>query len=244
MNVYSVPYEMTSPQWAQAFALGHPSARIVADNRLRAGPVAMFGSPVRWSLLEEARAQGHDWFYGDHGYFKRGEYFRCTRGRLQVDVRAAAKHALPRRWEQLRLQPGRRRHSGSHVLLCLQSDVHFRLRGIPSWPSEVAAEIARHTGRPLLVRTKAARHPLRVDLHRAHVVVTHSSMCAVHAVLAGVPCITLDPEAVGAAFGSTSLADIEAPRWPLDRDALLWALAEHQWTLDEYRRGVAWRNMQ
>jgi len=40
------------------------------------------------------------------------------------------------------------------------------------------------------------------------------------------------------------LADIESPHWPLNRDPLLWALAEHQWTLDEYRRGVAWRNMQ
>lgn len=244
MNVYSVPHEMTSPQWAEAFAIGHPSARIVSDDRLRAGPVAMFGSPARWALLKEAIAQGHDWFYGDHAYFKRGEYFRCTRGRFQLDVRRAARDALPRRWEQLRIQPGRRRQNGAHVLLCLQSDVHYRLRGIPSWPSDVAAEIARQTDRSVMVRTKATTRPFRIDLWRAHVVVTYSSMCAVQAVLAGVPCIVLDPEAVGAAFGSTTLADIETPRWPLDRDALLWALAEHQWTFEEYRRGVAWRNMQ
>jgi hypothetical protein len=244
VNVYSVPHELTSPQWAAAFAAGHPSARIVADDRLRAGPLALFGSPVRWALLEQARAAGHDWFYGDHAYFRRGEFFRCTRGRLQLDVRAAARDARPRRWEQLRVQTGRRRTAGSHVLLCLQSDAHFRLRRIPSWPSDIAAEIARHTDRPVLVRTKATTRPLRVDLWRSHVVITHSSMCAVHAVLAGVPCIALDPDSVGAAFGSTSLQDIESPHWPLNREPLLWALAEHQWTLDEYRRGVAWRNMQ
>jgi hypothetical protein len=244
VNVYSVAHEMTSPLWGAAFAAGHPAARLVTDDRLRAGPLAMFGSPARWPLLEEARAQGQDWFYGDHGYFRRGEYYRCTRGRFQVDARAAVKSATPRRWEQLRIVPGRRRHSGSHVLLCLQSDMHYRLRGIPSWPSDVAAEIARHTGRSVMVRTKATGHSLRIDLQRAHVVVTYSSMCAVHAVLAGVPCIVLDPESAAAPFGSARLADIENPRWPHDRDALLWALAEHQWTLDEYRRGVAWRSMQ
>lgn len=244
MNVYSVPHEMTSPLWAQAFALGHPAARVVEDDRLRAGPIAMFGSPARWAVLQEAIAQGQDWFYGDHAYFKRHEYYRCTHRRYQIDVKEAARTASPRRWEQLRVPVGRRRHSGSHVLLCLQSDAHFRMQGIPSWPSEIAAEIPKHTDRPVIVRTKATGHALRVDLWRAHVVVTYSSMCAVHAVLAGVPCIVLDPRSVGAAFGSTDLSEIENPRWPLNRDPLLWALAEHQWTPEEYRRGIAWRGMQ
>jgi hypothetical protein len=244
MNVHDAPGEMTSPIWAAAFAAGCPGSRIVSDSKLRPGPLAMFGSPARWDLLEAARAAGADWFYGDHAYFGRHEFYRCTRGRLQLDVRAAACSSLPRRWEQLRLRPAHRRRAGGHVLLCLQSDVHFRLRGIPSWPSDTAAELARYTDRPVLVRTKGCGRPLRIDIQRAHVVVTHSSMCAVHAVVAGVPCITLDPTAVGAAFGSTTLAEVENPRWPYDREALLWALAEHQWTLDEYRRGVAWRQMQ
>lgn len=244
MNVYAVPGEMTSPRWAEAFAEGCPGSRLRSDARRGAGPAAMFGSPHRWELLKEIQAAGETWFYGDHAYFGRGEYYRCTRGRLQLDTRAAARHAGPRRWEQLRLRPGRRQRRGEHVLLCLQSDVHFRLRGVPNWPAEVAAELARHTDREVRVRTKASTAPLRLDLERAHVVVTHSSMTAVHGVLAGVPCVVLDPESAAAPFGSIRLDEIENPRWPHDRDALLWALAENQWTLDEYRRGVAWKGLQ
>src|SRR5215510_15777539 len=55
---YAVPGERSSPKWARAFSIGC-NGRATNVNELQPGPVALFGSPSRHDLLQQAIAQGH-----------------------------------------------------------------------------------------------------------------------------------------------------------------------------------------
>ena len=104
------------------------------------------------------------------------------------------------------------------------------------WLAQVCAEIAMHTDRPIVVKPKGQGH-IAESLEDCWCVVTHSSNCAVDALLMGVPVITLGESA--AETMSWCFEDIEKPHWP-DRTWFFEALANHQWNLDEMRSGECW----
>lgn len=239
---YAVASEKTSPRFATAFAQGC-GGPIEWNDHLRTGAVALFGSPLRWSLLQYAIASLRTWFYADHAYIGRAKYFRITRNAYQHDGRGAAK---PGRFLAFRKQVQPWRSDGRHILICPNSATYFGLFGLDvhAWVKDVTATLALHTDRPVKVRWKGQEGPIELDLLNCWAVVTFSSASAIDATLAGVPQFTLADFAAARRMGSTDLSQIERPERPDDREPFLWNLADNQWTLDEIRSGLAWRTLQ
>lgn len=233
---YVVPRENTSPRWGACFAAGCGGA-LEAGEVLHPGPVAMFGSPARWDILTAARAEGRTWYYGDHGYFGRGQHYRCTRNAWQHDGSGTAG---PARFESfgLRIQPWR--GPGRDVLVCPPGPVFAALHGFDAdaWLAELLGRLRARTGRRLRVRRKGDPQPLEQALRTAHCVVTYMSNVAVEALVAGVPVVCLGPCAAATLGGTVD--DIDNPPRPPGRDQFLFNLAANQWTLDEMARGELW----
>jgi len=240
---YYVPTEATSPKFAYAFAKGC-GGQITDDiGYLFDGPVAAFGSPPVWPLLDRARAQGRDVYFGDHGYFGRKKFYRIAKNAFQHDGRTPA---TPQRFEafERRVQPWRR--TGDYVLVCPNSAIYFKLHGqnIDEWLITVRETVAKHTDRPIKIRWKTTAIPIEEDLAHAWAVVVFSSACAIDALIAGVPCFTTAPFAATARMGLSDLSQIESPYYPDDREPFLWSLADHQWSIQEIFSGAAWRTLE
>jgi hypothetical protein len=235
-------HELTSPQWARSFAKGC-NARVIEDDDLQPGNVALFGSPDRWELLKRARSEGRTWYYGDHAYFGRREYYRITRGGWQLTDLSGAGDV--ERFERLGVRVRDRWHkAGRYILLCPNSPAYFQLHGldVQQWIQDTTAELRRHTDREIRVRFKNSVGDLEFDVRHAWAVVVFTSVCGVHAAIAGVPCFATEP-CTSRAFGSGDLARIERPVYPDNRYEMACVLAANQWTLHEMAGGHAWRHL-
>lgn len=228
--------------FAQAWADGC-GCQISDGDELRPGRVALFGSPQRWQLLERARAEGRDWFYGDHAYFRRREYYRVTRGALQLADLSG--EGDPQRFELLdwRIRATWRKQ-GSYILLCPNSPTYFELHGltVQQWIRETTEQLRRHTDREIRVRFKTSANDFEFEVRWAWAVVAYTSVAGVLAALQGVPCFATEPCA-SQAFGSGDLSLIERPVRPDNRFEMASVLAANQWTLREIARGQAWRHL-
>lgn len=230
----------TAPKWSTAFAKGC-GGRVTSPPFDRGVPFAFWGQPRLWRQFVSARATCPAWYYGDHAFFGRGRFYRCAKGQLQF--RGESGNDDPARFRAFGIPVRDWRSIGSHVLLCPNSEAFFALQGMAAgqWISETTAQIRQHTDRPIKIRWKseAAERPLEQDLTDCWAVVTFVSNAAVVAVLAGVPafCTT---DCAGATMGSRALAAIEQPAMPEGRERWAARLANHQWTLDEMRRGALW----
>lgn len=226
--------------WAKAFAKGNGAAVCTADV-LEPGAVALFGSPQRWRLLAQARAEGRTWWYGDHAYFGRREYFRITRNAWQHDCRGRGDLA---RLELLGVRERGWRKTGRNVLLCPNSPQFFALHGMDceQWIRETSQQLAAHTDREIRVRFKNSARVLEDELRDAWAVVVFTSVCGVHAALQGVPSFAT-ADCASRAFGSGDLSLIETPPRPDNRYEMASVLAANQWTLHEMARGQAWREL-
>lgn len=239
---YYAPDEFSSPKFAFAFARGC-DGEITDETELFDGPVALFGTPSRWDLLRQAQADGRDWYYGDHGYFVRRQYYRVTKNSYQHDGLGAAS---PDRFSKLRRPVMPWRSSGSHVLVCPNSAVYCGLHGfdVEDWLATVHRTLRAHTDREIRLRWKTTQTPIAYDLVDCWAVVVFSSAAALDALCAGVPVFVVAPFAAGYRMGLDDLTRIEAPVYPDDREPFLWKLAEQQWTLPEIFKGDAWRALQ
>lgn len=234
----------TAPKWSAAFARGCGASWALYAGRDVVGDagLACFGHPSLEPLLFDLKRRGVPFYYGDHAYFGRGRFYRCTKNAWQhaglegdVDRARFASFGIPvRDW----------RSRGSHIVIAPNSQPFLERHGAPGWVEQTMAELRRLTDRPLRLRWKkdAELRPLSDDLVGAWALVTFTSNAAVEAILAGIPAICTAPCA-GASMGGTSLQAIEAPLMPEGR--LEWAqrLANNQWTLEEMAAGQAWRAM-
>jgi hypothetical protein len=208
---------------------------------LQPGPVALFGSLHRWPLLQQAIKTRREWFYGDHGYFGRREYYRITRNAYQHDGTGLAG---PERFHSFHRPVQPWRTTGQHVLVCPNSAGYFALFGlhVDKWITEVMQQLRAATDRPIRLRWKQYAGPsIKHDLADCWAVVTYSSAAALDALIAGVPVFSLAPFSAAHRMGSSDLSQIEVPTYPEDRKQFLWNLADQQWTLDEISSGLAWR---
>jgi len=240
---YYEPSEMTSPKLAYAFAKGCKGT-ITDEKELFPGPVALFGSPALWPVLREAQRQNRIWHYADHGYWRKGVYYRITTNAYQHD---GIGDATPTRFLNHRRPVQPWRSTGSHIVICPNSAIHFELHGsnVDTWLRDVQSQLRQHTDREIRVRWKTDRRvkPLSEDLVDAWAVVVYSSASAIEALIAGVPVFTLAPFAASVRMGLSDLSQIEHPYLPDDREPFLWNLADHQWTINEIFDGVAWRTL-
>lgn len=216
---------------------------------LEPGPAAFYGVRPPWKRLwDAARREGREWWYVDNAYFDRARerYFRVTRNGLQVEP----SHGLhspygAKRLRDLGVAVRDWRSSGSHVVVCPQSEEFLRTVAEYSgdWTADTVAALRSSTDREIRVRGKREPRPLAADLRGAWALVTHMSCAAVEALLAGIPVFVTGRCAAGL-LGSSDLSRIESPL--LAEGRLEWAryLAANQWTLEELRSGEAWRHLQ
>jgi hypothetical protein len=197
--------------------------------------------PTTQRVLAECRVRDLPFWHLDsawiHPVDTTQRYYRLTRNGCAPTLRLG--HSLERAQTiGVKLKPWRT--SGDHVLVCRQgqsSGKQWRLNP-NAWNDAMIGRLAKLTDRPIRIREKVEREhrPLAADLDGAWAVVTHTSTCAVQAVIAGIP-VFCAPENAAAAVGCSDLTRIEDPHMP-ERENWLAALAWGQWTIDELRAGL------
>lgn len=235
LSVYTVPFELTSPRFARAFAAG--CGGVIKDYRdCPDGPWSGFGSPHNWDMMQSCIKAGFDFWMGDHAYFGRHKYYKVTRNAYQHSGIGEPD------FDRLRLffAEAARWKKGGNIILCPQSANHLERFGAPDWLEETKKELRKYTDRKIIVRYKQDRKPLGVDLQSAWAVVTHSSASAVHAIMHGVPAFCT-AQCAASSMSLSDLAKIETPYYPDGRMEWAAVLAANQWTLEEIKRGDCWR---
>jgi hypothetical protein len=176
-------------------------------------------------LWEQAKREGRNVYYLDNSYFDscREQYFRVARNRLQHSGRGISDG---RRLKSLGIVLHPYRSGGDYALVCAQSDEFMAtVAGVPNWLGAVIAKL-ENSSEQYVVRRKGEQRPFLEDLSRARRVITWSSAAAVMALIHGVK---VECSENCAAYGV------------MDRQKWVEVLADQQWTLDEMKRGDAWR---
>lgn len=187
---------------------------------------------------KEVRRFNRPFYYMDNSFFDetRGTHFRIAKGQLQgVDF---ARPTDGKRFDALGIEMRPWKQGGQHIVVCPQSDSF--MRDLVCYPGDWLQDTLQHLNeffphRTVVVRDWqrdkiAAMRSLPKDLDEAVMLYTHSSMAAVTALIHGVPSNTA---ATHVLHGKTN---------PLiDRRSVLAPLADAQWTIEEIRRGDAWR---
>lgn len=248
VTCYAERQKSKSVRLIEAFAAGC-GGRVsdVGARELAPGPAAFYGVRASFAhLIDQARADGRDWWLIDNSYFDvaRERQFRITRNAMQCDgLQACWSGKGAARLAALGITVKPWRENGDHVLICPQSAEYMALVGWSgSWIESVSAELRRHTSRPLRIRGKRDERPLAEDLRGAWALVTHSSAAAVEALLAGVP-VLCTGRCVGRWMGTGDLSLVEDPPMPERREEWAAVLAENQWSEAEMRDGTAWGDL-
>jgi len=213
------------------------------------------------SLVRQSEKKGIPWYHVNNSYFlpTRETYFLISKNnyhlsRDRIDMVDADRFNS----FDLTLKPWR---EGKYIIITLQSDEYFRLRGINKyqWVKSIKKECRKYAlDKPIIVRDKPAINrrtllpknsniePLSQLLRSAHALVCLTSNSTVDALLMGVPIFCLDNEAAAAQFGvSQRLKNIGNPD-RIYRNNFLCCLANNQFTEDEMRGGyvakqLGWR---
>ena len=240
LTLYPVPGKEKSKLICNAFAAGAP--------RHATGAV-FFGTEGVMQAFR--RAQQGTWFYIDNSYFDphRGIYFRVAKNALQVDP--TGKTSTGERFAKLGITVKDWRHKpDGKIIVIPQSDDFMKstLGRKGDWLRETVEKLnawgygPRVRVRPWLRDKKTAYVELHKDLDDAALVVTWSSASAITALYEGIPAISES----GAAYALTGPLTSERVAQPLmpsleDRTRFLQILADNQFTLEEFKNGVAWR---
>lgn len=209
-------------------------------------------------VFDRQRDNNLPWIYIDNGYFKprisqyeagdKKPFYRATYNALQMNKII---DTTEERWERLGLELNEPKPRGDEILFCPPHDLFCRLvLGIDNhlqYRDRCMALLQQYTDRPINVRVKPRwaeeePPPLVEDFAKAHIVVTVLSNVAVEAILYGLPVLLLDDRSAAHPL-TTQVENIETPylwTYPMAYD---WAcnLANHQWTLEEMRKGICWK---
>jgi hypothetical protein len=173
----------------------------------------------------------------------------------------------PNRWNkisrdlQISLKPWRQ--SGEHILICLQRNGGWSMRGfdVIKWMNTTINEIKNYSSRPIVIRPHPGdkkiksilkiAHPnvkvsnnanLTDDLKSAWATVVYNSSPAVASAVEGVPVFLTDPapeHSQAYSISNLNLVDIENPSMK-DRQDWIEKLAMCHWNFTELRSGEAW----
>ncbi len=243
LNLYPVPGKAKSKLICNAFAAGAPK---------HATGAVFFGTEGVMQAFQRAK-QGTFW-YVDNSYFDphRGIYFRVTKNALQVDP--IGKTSTGERFAKLGITVKDWRHKpDGKILVIPQSDDFMKstLGRKGDWLRETVEKLnawgygPRIRVRPWLRDKKTAYVELHRDLDDAALVVTWSSASAITALYEGIPAIS-ESGAAHALTGPLTQERVAQPLMPdiAVREHFLKILADNQFTLEEFKNGVAWRWLQ
>ena len=215
-----------------------------------------------------------DWYYFDQPYFFSNDYRQSNTGHkwyriiknntqknyIEKNVR------VTKRWESLwdklntkcrdELTPKPWQYDGKHILVIPPSYHTARWYGIDriEWEKDIVKKIKQHTRKDIVVRQKfkddadwspdRKETPLSEDLKDCFAMVSFHSMCAVHAVMAGVPsyCSEHIP-AYPVSLGLNELDQIKDPLYTGERQDWVKSLMCAQFTQQEMLSGQAWSHL-
>jgi hypothetical protein len=241
------------PEFHDKPSLNEASRRLMERGLNRPGPIAVYGI-LRGcgEVINFAKWTKQDWWHIDNGYVRHTDlgsfdgtlnslrgYYRITKNGFQ---NTEHRERPPDRWDRLQHPFSKKwRTEGRNILVIPPSGFVSKYQGIEPeiWKRAVEEEIKKHTDRP--VKVKVQKGGLEEFLPDTFCVVTHESMAALHSQINGVPSIALGSHCLGNL--SWTWKDLEYPNYR-DRIALLkrcHALAYDQFSLDEMRRGDAWK---
>ena len=229
---------------------------------------------LRQAVISMQRATGNHIMPIDSSCFKfvdtESYFLRYSLGGVYYNTdNYANKNSDNTKWEQISrhftgvtLKPWRT--EGNHILLCLQRDGGWSMKGtdLNTWAIAIAKQIRATTNRPIVVRPhpkapidlnqfagianltmsppdKALQH----DLINAWAAVFYNSSSAVAAVLAGIPVFTFDSDAVAWNISNHDLFALANPSMP-NRQQWLNDLCAAHWTDAESRSGVIYKKFQ
>lgn len=194
------------------------------------------------------------------------QFLRYSLGGVYYNIdNYANKNSTATKWEQisralgLELRPWR--SSGNHILICLQRDTGWSMKGVDMipWATTTIQKIRQHSDRPIIIRphpkypvapdtfkqfksVSMSRNPtLEQDVSGAHAAVFFNSSSCVAPVLAGVPIFADDESCVAWSVANKNIADIERPSMPV-REQWLWDLSACHWTDEESRAGLIYQH--
>ncbi len=174
----------------------------------------------------------------------------------------------PSRWAKisrdlnLNLKPWRT--SGNHILLCLQRNGGWSMRGLDviQWMNLTIASIRKYSNRPIIVRAhpgdKKIKSILKInhknvslstkenlvdDLRGAWATVVYNSSPSVASIIEGVPAFltdTIPQHSQSFDVANTDISNIENPVMP-DKQPWVERLAMCHWNFDELKSGEAWQ---
>ena len=181
-----------------------------------------------------------------------------------------------RRWRWIKRDLGLElkdyRTTGSHILLCLQRNGGWSMRGVDvqDWTIQTVRTLRQYTDRPIVIRShpgdKASQQyldpvnpryrlhglgisisesgrTLEQDLQNAWAVVNCNSSAGVGAAIEGYPIFVTDPERSQCHdVANIDLSQIETPSLP---NRLPWAerISMFHWKFEELSNGVCWQHM-
>lgn len=184
------------------------------------------------------------------------EFWRVSVGSHHPTRFLAEDRLSKKRAETMELDIRNWRKHGFQIVIAGSSAKYHEFYGLPdptTWAAGVAAEIRRHTDKPIIYRPKPSwKEAVPIEgayfsdgtenigdtMRNAWALVTHGSNACFEAALAGIPSIVLG-DGVAAPISSRSLKHINAPELG-ERGQWLGNLMYWQWTEREMQRGAAW----
>jgi hypothetical protein len=243
LKLYPIPAKAKSDFICRAFAAGAPK---------NAEGAVFFGVEGQLEAFQKSKANGTPWYFCDNAYNDkhRGIYFRVTKNALQVDPRGKTSNG--KRFAKLGVLVHERRYLGGEMTIVVPQSDSFMKSTIGlkhDWTRETVNTLA------LMGCPNVHVHPWQRDkiargeefaklLHRARLVVTHSSAAAITALLEGVPAIsTSDTAAAHWIGGPFTTEHVLRPQLAsvAKRVAFAQILADAQYSMEEFRNGSAWR---
>jgi len=174
----------------------------------------------------------------------------------------------PDRWSQISrdlgisLKPWRTQ--GNHILICLQRNGGWSMRGLDviQWMNATILEIRKYSQRPIIVRSHpgdkkisgylkinhksvllSTKLDLREDLQNAWATVVYNSSPSVASIIEGIPAFLTDLQPQHSQSFTVANTDISKIEDPLlvDRQAWIERLSMCHWKFDELKSGTAWK---
>lgn len=182
----------------------------------------------------------------------------------------------PVRWQKisknlgLKLKPWRT--SGNHILVCLQRNGGWSMKGLDTWTwlEKTIEQIRRYSDRPIIVRghpgdskskrvIQTGRYPrlnfsnvyysdvdkktLVQDLQNCWATVVYNSSPSVASIIEGVPVFVNDPiDCQAGEVSNTEISNIESPDI-FAREQWIEKIAMCHWNFEELKNGDCWKHM-
>lgn len=218
---------------------------------------AIYGMwPFQMALARALLAAGKPLWYIDNGWFvnlwkvgrlhPEAAFYRVSRNGLAPKFLPGKSMERANKFD-VRIKPWRT--GGRHVLVCLPYNPEYASGfgvDIHQWLADLKILLPSVTDRPIVYREKPRDvtriTPLGEALKNAWCLVTHSSNAAVEAAMVGVP-VFCEPVCGAAMVGCTDFTKIETPIYPDNREEWIASLMWQQFSLNEFRSGLAWQTL-